>query len=286
MKFKYLIIAFSIIIVIIIFITFFLPSQLSAVSFTEGSGSVEASILSAVNFKYIIFPLLVFIALLLVCVSLYFIFNYRLLSLLEKEDWPALAYYLEQQIYTKSRYSGRNVRLLASSYLVISDYKSVIKLESKVHMAKPSLISQNALVFGAARILDGNHQEAVSFYRSNLEKCIKTDKEWVRWFSGFSELLAGLYPAAEAEFSHMAVSSKDAIISGLSAYFLNNHLKKKSFISEKCLKVSETGRERVIKALKTEAGWNKEVKKAGNDIHIAIIRKYVEEAGKWIFPAV
>jgi len=217
--------------------------------------------------------------------SLYFILNYRLLSLLEKEDWPALAYYLEQQIYSKGRYSSKNVRLLASSYLVITDYKSVLKLESKVHLARPSVIAKNALIFGAARILDGNHQEAVTFFKINLDKCKKSDKEWVNWFSGFSGLLAGLYPAAEADFSHLAVSSKDALISGLSVYFLSNYLEKKSFASEKCRKVCETGRERVIKSLKTAEGWNKEVKKAGNDIHIAIIKKYIEETGNWIFAA-
>ena len=286
MKFKYLIIAFSIIIVIVIFITIFVPSQLSAGGFTDSLNSGEANVLSVVNFRYITFPLLAFMALLLVLMSLYFIINYRLLSLLEKEDWPALAFYLEQQIYEKDRYSDRNVRLLASSYLVISDFKSVIRLENKVHLAKPSVIGRNALIFGAARILNGNHQEAVSFYKSYLEKCKKSDKEWVFWFSGFSELLAGLYPAAEADFSRMAVSSRDALISGLSAYFLNNYIEKKSFTSEKCRHDCNTGRERVLKSLKTAAGWKKEVKKAGNDIHMAIIKKHIEEAGNWIFSAV
>jgi len=41
----------------------------------------------------------------------------------------------------------------------------------------------------------------------------------------------------------------------------------------------------LLKGLKKFDGWKKEVTKAENEIHIAIIRKYVNEAGKWIFSA-
>jgi len=82
----------------------------------------------------------------------------------------------------------------------------------------------------------------------------------------------------------MAVSSGDAIITGVSAYFLTNNLAGKSFKRLDCLAAAETGRNRVAKALKTLNRWKKEVKKTETDIHVAIIRKYVNEAGKWIFP--
>ena len=274
LKFKYLLIILGFVIAIVL-IAVLIPVLFS------GSGEVWRQL--AVNFRYLTLPLLAFMALLLIFMSVYFILNYRLLSLLEKEDWPALAYYLEHQIYVNGRYSNRNVRLLASSYLVISDFKSVIKLETKTHLAKPSLVSQNALVFGAARILDGNHEEAVSFFRHNLEKCTKSDKEWVHWFCGFSHLLAGYYSSAEEDFLCMTVSSKNVIISGLCSYFLGSSLEKKSLSPDKCRQVYENGKKSIKSKLKNAGGWKKEVDKAGNEIHMAIIRKYIDEAGKWIF---
>ena len=276
MKSKYLVIALSIIIAVAVIAVVLISFLLS------GSGE-NLRISLAANLRFITFPLLAFMAALLIGLSVYFILNYRLLSLLEREDWPALAYYLEHLIYEKGRYTYRNVRLLASSYLVISDYKSVLKLENKTQLVKPVLIGKIALIFGAARILDGNRQEAASFFISHLNTCKKTDKEWVNWFIGFTQLLAGSYPAAEAEFLSMSVSSKDAIISGLSAYFLDSALEKRSLAPDKCKNISQTGRERVIKAVKNSTGWKKETGKAGSDIHIAIIRKYIEEAGEWIF---
>jgi len=270
LKFKYLLIAFSIIIFIVILIASLLPVFLSGQDFT-------------VNSRYIALPLLIFIAILLISISVFLFLNYRLFSLLEREDWPALAYYLEQKIYVKNRYSAKNVRLLAGSYLVISDYVSVQKLESKVQIAKPSLLKKNILIFGPAKILCGKQKEAVSFFGSYMEKCASKEKQWVRWYYGFSLLLSGAFGIAEPEFASLAVSCNDALITGLSAYFLSSSIEKHSKKPEECRDLAETGRNRVVKTLKTEEDWTKEADQRGTEIHISIIRKYIDEAGKWLF---
>jgi hypothetical protein len=221
--------------------------------------------------------------LLLAGIGMYFIINYRLLSLLEREDWPALAYYLEQKIIVKNHYNVRNVRLLASSYLVISDYSSIQKLENKALLVKPSVIDKNVLIFGAARVLSGNHKDAVAFFRTRLDKCPEKDRQWMRWFLGFSYLLSGAFTQAEPELSSLAVSCDDAVITGLSAYFLDNSLAKNSLKPDECRAAAENGRSRIVKVIKNAAKWKKEVDKTGAEIHTAIIRKYIDEAGNWLF---
>ena len=178
MKLKYLIIVFGIIFFIVLFVTALIPFLLGGPQF-------------ATNFQYITFPLLLFMFLLLIVTSIFFFYNYRLLSLLEREDWPALAYYLEQKVYGKNQYSNRNVRLLASSYLVVTDYVSVLKLENKALQANPAVIGKNLLLFGSARVLSGNHKEAALFFKSHLEKgkLSEKDEQWARWYYGFSQLL-------------------------------------------------------------------------------------------------
>jgi len=270
LKFKYLIILFSIIIVIIILITALFPL------FIKGPES-------AANFRLVLLPLLIFMFLLLSGMATYFLLNYRLLSLLEREDWPALAYYLEQKIIVKGRYASRDVRLLACSYLVISDYNAVQKLESKAVLAKPSVVDKNVLIFGAARVLSGSHKDAAAFFRTRFDRCGAKDKQWVRWFLGFSYLLSGDFSLAEPEFSSLAKFSDDAIITGLSAYFLDSSLAKNSLKPGECRALAENGRSRVISALKNAENWKKEADKGGAEIHIAIIMKYVDEAGKWLF---
>jgi len=274
LKLKYLIIAFSIIIVIVILVSVLFPV------FLAESGYIE-------NVQYIVLPLFIFIVLLLIFLGIFFYFNYRLFSLLEREDWPALAYYLEQKIYQKGSYSERNVKLLASSYLVMTDYLSVLKLENKAMLVKPSVVAKNVLIFGSARVLSGNNKEAAVFFKTHLDKGKLNEKEvqWVRWYYGFSQLLTGDFKLAMPEFISLAMSSRDSLITGLSAYFLQNTIAK-TCEKEECLKTAENGKNRVKAIIRNPAEWAKEAGKMNTDIHIAIIRKYVDEAGKWIFAAV
>ena len=272
MKFKYLIIAFSILIVLFLLITALLPLIIPDPAQTA-------------NLRYMTSPLLFFMSAILVCLGIFFLINYRLFLLLEREDWPALAYYLEQKIYVKNRYSNRYVKLLASSYMVISDYPSVIKLESKAFLAKKSVVEKNVLIFGPARVISGDYKGAAAFFKTHLEKgkLNKQDREWVRWFSGFSCLLISAFDKAETEFMTLAVSSSDAIIAGLSAYFLANNLSGKSLRQQDCLAAAENGRKRIVDTLKTLENWKKEVNKAETAIHVAIVRKYINETGTWLF---
>jgi len=272
LKFKYLIIAFSIIIVLILLLVALLPI------FLVGRDA-------AASLQHITLPLFIFMVCILSGICIFFLFNYRLFSLLEREDWPALSYYLEQKIFVKNKYSSRYVRLLASSYLVISDYPSVLKLEAKAALAKPSVIEKNVLIFGAARVLNGKHAEAAAFFKTYLDKSkVKAkDAEWVRWFYGFSFLLGSAFDKTEPEFLALALNSRDALITGLSVYFIENNLAKRSQNPQECAAAVEAGRKRVKEALKNMGGWKKEVDNNSAEIHIAIIRKYIDEAGKWLF---
>ena len=270
MKFKYLIIVFSAIMIIMILATAFLPL------ITAGQSLL-------INFNYITLPLIIFLGAILVCMIILLLYNYKLLSLLEREDWPALAYYLEQKIFIKGHYTVRNIKILASSYLVISDYQSVLKLEYKAQMAKSSVIDSNVMIFGSARILSGAHEDAAVFFRTHLDRCPKKDKQWARWFYGFSSLLSGNFSQAENEFVSLSVSSDNLLICGLCAYFLASSLEKKSANPEKCRNTSVNGKNRVVKAVKNPAGWKKETAKMGTDVHIAIIKRYTDETGKWLF---
>jgi hypothetical protein len=216
-------------------------------------------------------------------VNIFLLLNYRLFSLLEREDWPALSYYLEKKIYIKGKYSTRNVRFLAISYLVILDYASIFKLENKAMHARPSVIEKNILIFGTVKILSGNLKEAVDFFRAYLEKGKKKERQWIRMLYGFSLLLCVDFNRAEQEFSFLAISSKNTLVYGLSVYFLGTSILDYSQKPGECKLIVENGRNRIIKKYKSVKGWEKEAEKTGEDIHAAIIKKYFNEAGKWFF---
>jgi hypothetical protein len=234
-----------------------------------------------VNFRYALWPLALLLVLSLLGFNGFYMFNRRLFMLLEREDWPALVDHLEQQVIHRGRYSRRLVQLLANSYLVMSDSRGLLNLENKLALAKPALLEENALIFGAARILAGDSAGASDFFRARLEKgkARPKDLQWIRWYYGFSRLLSEDFGKAEAEFKALAAASTDALITGLSAYFLITSLLKYSKNQDECRQLAAEGEKRVKKAIRGIAGWNREAARVETDIHAAIIRKYIDKAG-------
>ncbi|MDR2371067.1 MAG: hypothetical protein LBD71_06275 [Treponema sp.] len=274
MKFKSIFIIFNIFTVFFLLIIVFLPLFILDADFAGG-------------FWRSAWPLGAVLVLALAVLDIFYALNSKLYRLLEREDWPALADYLESKVIRKGRYSPRLVRLLANTYLVMSDSGAVMSLENKTALARPSLIEKNALIFGAARILGGDTAGAAAFFSVRLDKgALKGgDALWVRWYYGFSLLLSRQFNKAAALFKVLVFESSDALIAGLSAYFLSDTLRKNAEDPLDCKEAAEEGRKRIRESLKTAAGWRKEISRIETEIHAAILRKYLIEAGNWLFEA-
>ena len=238
----------------------------------------------SVQFWRMNWPFLPVWTLLFVTLNVFYFTNRQLFMLLEKEDWPALIRYLEGRVIQEGRYSSRLVRLLANSYLVLSDSASVISLENKVGISKPSLLEANALVFGTARILANDISGAVRFFGSRRDTVKAGIRDWVRWYHGFALLLDRQFEEAAGEFSLLARLSGDAVITALSSYFLAKNMavilpeKDKEF-----LQIASDGSKRVRKSLPETESWKREVKRLSSEIHAAAIAKYLDETGKWLY---
>jgi hypothetical protein len=216
--------------------------------------------------------------------DVFYLRNRRLYALLEKEDWPALVTYLEDRVIRQGKYTPRLVRLLANTYLVLSDSSAVMSLENKAAMAKPSLVDKNALIFGTARVLGRDFTGAVRFFEARQNSVNSGQRQWVCWYFGFSLFLSRQYDKAAEEFSRLAEVSNDGIITGLSAYFLSTISKKSA--PEKLKSLNEDaihGKERVLKALPTQKNWTKETGRINGEIHIAVLSQHIEAAGKWLY---
>jgi len=223
----------------------------------------------------------------LVLIDCYFVVNYRVYVLLEKEDWPALVQELEQRVIRKGRYNGRLVKLLAASYLVISDARSVTELERKLAIAKPRLVNDNALIFGAARVLSRDYQGAVEFFGSRISGKLsgrgRDRAEWLRWYFGFSLLLARRFEEAADCFMLLAREGRNGILAGLSSYFLEETLapflpRRKELRGE-----AAEGRTRVRKELKTRSDWEKELKPVKNEVYAVVLLSYITKAENYLY---
>jgi hypothetical protein len=216
----------------------------------------------------------------------YYLVNAKLLSFLEKEDWPALVQFLEMQILTKGRYSSRSVRLLAQAYLILSDTASLVNLENKTALAKPPLVETYALIFGTARLLEKNMASAANFFSARIHsrKPNKADLLWLRFYYGFSMLLDWRFAEAAEEFIILTKISNDAAITGLAAWFLSGYLVKT--LPDRNADITaamESAKKQVKETVYDLQQWNAKVSKLQRKPHVAIIIQYLGKAGSWIF---
>jgi hypothetical protein len=235
--------------------------------------------------SWFLVPLVFF---LLALMDLYFVVNYRVFILLEKEDWPALIRELEARVIRRGRYSPRLVRLLLNTYLVLSDAKAVLELEKRLAVTRRKLIGDNVLIFGAARILTKDNEGAAAFFSARLPGGAQYRAgpyaEWIRWYYGFSLLLSRRFEEAADVFSLMAQEARDGILTGLSAYFLNNTLA--GFLSggaSRLRKDAEAGKERVRQSLRRRFDWNREVKRMEMEIYATVLTSYINQAADYVY---
>jgi hypothetical protein len=229
-------------------------------------------------------PLILVWAALFSALNIYYFTNKKLFLLLEKEDWPALICYLEEQIISKGRYSSRLVRLLAHSYLVLSDSASVINLENKTAINKPALVDANVLVFGTARILGNDIAGAVHFFKTRKETAKAALRDWVSWYYGFSLLLNRQIEEAIKEFSKLASYSADGVLTALSSYFLQQNVNALlPQFRQGVREISEAGKKRALEAMPKMKAWRREIDELSTEIHAAAITKYLENTRIWLF---
>jgi len=227
------------------------------------------------------------VVLLLVVINTVFIRNWKLLALLEKEDWPALTAYLEKKIYEEGRYAPRYVKLLTQSCLATENFDGVINLKNRLAAAKPALMEDNALVFGTVYLLGGNTAAAVEFFQERLEKGTAGEMDWLRWYYAFSLILTGAHEKAGAVLEELAADipagADNILVTGLAAFLLSELTGKTPAVSAEWRIRAEEGKSRVRKTLKTAGKWIRKVKKLKTEVHGAIIRSYVDRTGAWIW---
>jgi len=223
----------------------------------------------------------------LIFIDIYFVINYRVYTLLEKEDWPALIQELEEKVLQKNRYSRRLVKLLISSYLVLSDVQSVTRLEKKLAISKKSLLDENALSFCAARVLSRDYQGAVEFLepRCSGEAKVKGgESEWMRWYYGFAQLLSRRFDSAADTFLLLARYGSESLPAGLSSYFLSENLP--AFLPLRSGNLKEEAgiaKERVKKSLRSRNDWDRELKRMDTEVYAAVLQTYTGKAGDYLY---
>jgi hypothetical protein len=271
MKFRTIFILFNVVILISFLFVFLLPL------FLLGTGS------SIQFWKGNWYLALLFLTLLGV-LNAFFIANRKTFTLVENEAWGELSAHLVRLMFPRGRFSSSRVRLLVNAYLLQSDIGGIERLEAELSAKRPALLRRNALLFGITRLLRNRSEEAEAFFGRFLEAKDVESRHWLRFDYGFSLVLQKRFAPA-LPYLEEGTSSSDPVLCLLSAYFLASvggaaakDEAEKASISDK----AQAARSRLLKRY-SRSKWNKEIERAKSEVHIVILSKPIEDAGRWLY---
>jgi hypothetical protein len=269
MKFRTIYILFNVVVVASFLFVFFLPFFLLGGEY------------SLAFWKTNWYLALVFI-LIIGGLNAFFLANWKIFTCVEREDWATLSAYLVDKIFTKKRYSSHHVTLLVNAYLLLGDVEGIGKLEAELASRRPELLRKNAVLFGVTRLLQNKPAEAEAFFKGYLEAKGVENRDWLRFDYAFSLVLERRVPEA-LPFLREGLSSGDAVLSLLSAYLIGSlgAAAAPEAEREELHKLSDATRSQIKKRFPGKK-WEREVERAKGEVHIVILSKLIDDAGRWL----
>lgn len=259
MKFKALFLVFNIVFALIFLTVFFLPLSL------PGSDALGA-------FWGRHWALGALFAAIVIAVNLIFALWWRLLGLLEAQDWAGLANYLEKKVYSRKMVTASTIRLFLESSFLIGDFDGILKLSDRLGAISASRQAQFAHKIAAALVVGGKAADA-------RDLCLAVggnsaaDHDWTGFFLAFSTaLLGGPYPSKS--FAELSDSARDPIVAAVSGY-LNS---KPGRDREAANRALERIRERY-----SRKKWETIIRDSGTGIHVIVLSSLLTETGAWLF---
>ncbi len=189
-------------------------------------------------------------------------------------------------MYPKSRFRTSRVRLLVNSFLLQSDIDGIEGLEAELSSKRPDLLRKNALLFGVTRLLRNKSEAAESFFKPYLDSKDVESLDWLRFDYGFSLVLQKRLADA-LPYLEEGILARDPVLCLVAAYLLGSvGAAAAREDSERAAIVAraDAARER-LRARYSSAKWSKEVERSKSEVHIVILSRLIDDAGRWLYAA-
>lgn len=207
----------------------------------------------------------------------YFIINWRMFSLLEREDWPGLTAYLEDEVYEKNKINSRNIKMMVNTSLTISNLDKISRLEKEVCEKKPALLSQHGILLGIPYLLNQNRDEGKVFYQRCINEGSKKDLPWLHWCFAFLLLSGQELDEARPYLTDLSVSAGEPILKLLSIYLL-------STVTPEGDEVLKSSRSSFLETYPDRKSLEKHVARSkANNVVVLLLSSILDDSQKWLY---
>lgn len=265
MKFKIIFVAFNLIIVLSFLFVFLMPVLVLGWDYSQ--------LFWANNWVLAI----IFVAI-IAALNIYFALNWRLFSLLEKEDWRGLVSYLEDKVYQKHRYSRQYVRILINAYVVTANTPAIEHLEARLRAERPELVRYFALELGIPRLIRNDAAEMERYFGALADEDIK-NVEWIRWNYAFALMMLHENDKARSILRDLAAEVKNPVLMVLTLYLLDAYTTTDTEIASQV----EEKKKAFLEGY-TPDRWRRELSKQRGNLQVLVLSKLLADAVKRLFP--
>jgi len=209
MKFKLIFGLFNVIILIAFLFVFFMPI------FVIG---IDPTLDFWVKNWYIAILFLVVLA----GLDSYFIRNWRLFDLLEKEDWQKLSEHLHTQIYDKGATNEQNIRMLCNALVILGKSQAIKDLEQFLRNRKPMLVQKHAVLLGLPYLIDHDGQALVTFFEPMAADSKLKDIAWIKFFYVFGLMSNARMEEARPLVKELCLQTQDRVVQLVAMYLVSS----------------------------------------------------------------
>ncbi len=266
MKFKLIFFLFNAIILLSFIVVLLMPLILLGPEYTRSFWSSSWYL-----------PLIFFAA--IGAIDGYFIAHWKLLTLLEEENWDGLIAYLEEQCLRREHLRGHFVRTLINAYFITNRVSKIEDLEKKIREKKPALLRKFALQFGVPKLLHNNPDDIVRYFAEFKDKR-GDDSHWIRFLYAFGLLMKRENTEGREVLLRLIRENKDPVLDLVSLYTVDPF----KTIDDEVLSVVQEHKGRLT-ARYTKEGLKKEIGKRRDNVVVIILNKLLFDALDWLYGA-
>lgn len=207
----------------------------------------------------------------------YFGVNWRLFSLLEREDWSGLIDHLEKKVIRDGRPGRQRIRALINAYVITGSAEKITDLEKHLRESDPSWIVRFPLEFGLPYILSQDADEMLAFYGEMKESSRCPEPVWVRWNYAFALLLQKKREEARSLLCSLVDEARDPVQRLLIAYLLDaaSGDDEETRGSARDIRTS-------LRATFPPAKWEKQLERRRSGLQELVLSKLIREASDWM----
>lgn len=267
MKFRLLFIVFNVVILTSFLLIFLMPAFVLGWEYTNVFWSTN-------------WPVGLVFLVVLGALNGYFVYNWRVFTLLEREDWESLIDYLETVVLEKKRISRQRVRILVNAYVVTGKVEKIAELEGFLREVRPNLVPRLAIELGLPHLLSNDGARMVEYFGEMKDRQGVSDPVWIRWCYAFGLMTAGRYDEAKGELVAVLEETRDPLLRVLTAHMLEPFGSQDEATAQRVSDERET-----LRVKFTRDKINRELERQRQNLQVLFLTSRIEEARDWVFPS-